>query len=1761
MQNNFVLDSLNQIFPPSTVALLLRSLRQDKVIWSALQDPTFWSAVSSTCVDRLQAWNPGQIGLLVLMNDGVDPTICPPTVESLSPEAVAAALKAYERAGEGGSFPLDLRGHALLALAFWERRRRKGSWRGLGEELTRLSGAAGAFQTWKTSLAILSGWIEDRSQCFDALFEGAEWFTAMRWVGHALLSMPLENPQRIETLSTYLFPQSLDHRLEFLAWLQEQGLDSLARVLADNLTEDLNLLPEEQTLSGKNLIASELNRAEHFRKTGNILQIAGKLVEADYMMQEAQKCLEHVTHAVSLKTGKLGRVRGLDVIQPLAAVMSADHGEDDETAPAVSIPVLLVEIDATLRQGLEDESRQAGQKLYQLIQSSGGKAVSLADFNAVIDPGEVIGTLLRLGLNQEAYDTARLFLDSRPGDCEVLSIFADTCLKINRYEEALHALQMGASLEPENLDWRRNLARVYHLCGDLQASFEERKAIVRAAGPLSAGDQLALAEAALAVSDAGEALLACNQVLAEDAENGLALALRGKSQVLLGNYKDAENDLSRAALYQPDHEVAWLALADLYEEMGAEQKKVEVLREAAMACPQSGAVAFRLAEVYLAKGQAAEALPYLRQASHLQADNPTAALELARTLRLIGRLDEAAGIAAAAVQSWPRNMDLVRLFGEILFESGKREQAAAYLRLANEADPAAADLAVMLAAALLNAAADPVFLEEGEIERKNLAPARDALVKALVHHPDHFNASYMLAEIERLDGKASIALKIYRHLLELPEAHQDRWRWRIQTGLGRSALRAGELEVALAALADAAADCPNNPGVQQMLAEAYLQSQLPQEAVNVAGELLRQQPDDLETVLWYGKVMEQTGRKAEEMNALLHALDINPTSPDLRLRAADKQMAGGAVKEALDTLQPLLGLEDAGAEHWAMAADLFIAGSDETAAAECLCRGIQASLEPRRDLYLKLAALLEKQGDFSSARQILSGLLENFPEDAAGMVLYAFLAHQAGDHPAALKTLERFRRLNIPAVENIDDGVRKYFSDRAAQLLQTSGGLDRLALDCNLAAGNLGGALTDLERLTASHPEDDTLAAMRIELRCRLLLEPYAENSARQPGSGDLQGFSRFCAAAAEAALLTGDLETAQKVLAAGRSGGNTARLAAVEVRCLAREGKVSQSHQLLESLVNDLTGKDAEPALINQEIWLGLACLEAGSWDLAFRLLSAQAERQPADSLAQLALAQASVLAAEYCLLADELKIQTHRPAGSSASFAKIFENAMLALASKNSNRDVQRWRYRGQTVFQPGTATIRALALMQPDVSDIAAVVGALRRMGNTKTAVEAALRFPNHPATLIQLGLACMEADPDRGLAFAIQAVEREPENPILRAAAALLAERNFQEDLALDLLESALEIWPEEPEWQSWAGQLAAHLKEHDTAILHFSKASQLDPDNPAILNSLGAELAAAAEYEKAETALEAACVLQPENSDALLTLAGVKLKLSKHADGLRLAQNAGNLNPKATRPLILQGEIAFAQGKLDAACEFAAAALALDPQDLNAVLFSSRVEQALGNPLAAAEALDRYLQLHPGAFPAILEKARIVYQNQGAHRAVQTIKAIDRSDLHDREAFEFISRLLAETGDFPAAIDICQRALGLYPNDVEIRVRLAALLRKNGDLDQALHEYTEVIRLNPEALEPYLCLADIYRQQRQPGLALKTLQAAIAVSGSDPRPYLQAAELLRDGKEYAAAESMLRRASQLAPDDVEIRRQLGALIALNLVHHSQEASAL
>ena len=75
-----------------------------------------------------------------------------------------------------------------------------------------------------------------------------------------------------------------------------------------------------------------------------------------------------------------------------------------------------------------------------------------------------------------------------------------------------------------------------------------------------------------------------------------------------------------------------------------------------------------------------------------------------------------------------------------------------------------------------------------------------------------------------------------------------------------------------------------------------------------------------------------------------------------------------------------------------------------------------------------------------------------------------------------------------------------------------------------------------------------------------------------------------------------------------------------------------------------------------------------------------------------------------------------------------------------------------------------------------------------------------------------------------------------------------------------------------------------------------------------------------------------------------------------------------------------------------------------------------------------------------------------------------------------------------------------------------------------------------------------------KERREFQQAIQIFEQATSIAPDDPRAPYQAGLALKESKDYRSSETMLRRAVILAPHDLNIRRQLAAVVALNLVHN-------
>jgi tetratricopeptide (TPR) repeat protein len=505
----------------------------------------------------------------------------------------------------------------------------------------------------------------------------------------------------------------------------------------------------------------------------------------------------------------------------------------------------------------------------------------------------------------------------------------------------------------------------------------------------------------------------------------------------------------------------------------------------------------------------------------------------------------------------------------------------------------------------------------------------------------------------------------------------------------------------------------------------------------------------------------------------------------------------------------------------------------------------------------------------------------------------------------------------------------------------------------------------------------------------------------------------------------------------------------------------------------------------------------------------------------------------------------------------------------------------------------------------------------------AIRAAQTYAQHPGVLMQLSLAFLARPQSQmdALEVAVKAANYIAPNPMMaqekqdvdsarqtdapdhpisqhrqnqQALSHYLIARTAhaadKPDIALPAIQAALQNWPDEPRWQARAADIYRLMGDNSSAIPHLSEAARLEPDYAPAHLALGQAYLSLSKRNsglagEAVRALERACDLDPEQPSSWMSLADAYRLAGDLNKASSCAERAIALAPDQVPPLLLRAEIALQAGNPQEAHAQVLAALHLQElhqaplanhsiEDPSLVLLLARTLDQLDRHDEAISALELALPQAHDPLPLLLERVELLKRSKGADNAMQALQEIASEYPDEPSVLYHLAFAHQETGNNEAAVRSAQRALQLaLPSEsgehqpprlsVDDKTALHYLLgrefRLSGQLDQSVHHLNESIRLSPNLLEAYLELGGALQDRRELDQALQVYQQAIQVTPNDPRPYFQAGMALKECKDYQSAETMLRRAVALAPNELSIHRQLGAVVALNLVHNRRKAN--
>ncbi|MGB8253391.1 MAG: tetratricopeptide repeat protein, partial [Anaerolineaceae bacterium] len=966
---------------------VLSALRLDPLVWDALQDEQFCQRALESCASEPEEWNPARLGLLKLGTSLDFRLLREKPVSQLDPDLAAQLLTLSTTSQE----PLSDLGTALLtALLALEKYYQSGQWqRALADIFDHQAVLAPCVMACLIPIApdpvvMLSSFLS--GNLFPEQAERRSLLT------HAILANPLDTEQQIDMLVRVLTTLPEDGQLDTLAWLKQNNLSKIASLVAERLL-------------GKGKSQNQITDKDE-------LQPEDKLANIDMVYTQAM--LQKISGKVD--ESKLTLTRGLDLLKTRQdKLLDALELIDKPATPAVP----------TAQDGMI---------------SSGGNT---DNEQLVVDAQQMVNNI-SLQIQAGEYEQAGNLLTHAqqlfPNDPEISRLRAELSRHNGRSIEAIDALQTAVMLKPDDLSLRKTLAATYEERGAWQDALDERMSFLKYFPTPPEQELLSVAATAIRANQLGVAETACHTILELQPENGQANAIYGELLHAKGEDEKALLHLTRATTLSPDLPAPWLVISRIYRDQGNDTFSNDTLKAAAQVLPDSPEIQFALGENCLANSSPSEALVYLRKAYKYDPSSPAISLRLGENLTALGLYDEADRILANARQTRATDPELALIHSKALLGLGEADQALDTITIALEAETQNTSILSILSE----------IFENVINENKNLAqvlashPKLNGLIghvlstleTAISDHPSSLDLQMLAADLLAETGSPEQAISLYQNLLQkLPYKHEAQWR--AQFGLGRIALRLGQLGAALVALKEASQLMPERSDILKSLAETYRSANLPREALETSHAVVALGTGNADGYLWQADLCLKLGDAAEAATAIEKALALDPGRPEFILMHAQALQASGSPEPALARLDELSARQELDPGNLIAAANLYTLLGNRTKSRTCLQKAVAKSENPNAGLLASLADAYAVENQPEEALQSLDQALAIDPENEVLVIQRCKLLERLGRSSDAREYLLTI--LESPRAASWSNELVSQMQARLAELLREGG--------------------------------------------------------------------------------------------------------------------------------------------------------------------------------------------------------------------------------------------------------------------------------------------------------------------------------------------------------------------------------------------------------------------------------------------------------------------------------------------------------------------------------------------------------------------------------------------------------------------------------------------------------------------------------------------------------------------------------------------------
>lgn len=1755
---------------------LVSTLGVDGNIWSALQAPDFFDRVVLSCGPDVGEWTPDRIALIgesLRRQPG-----------SISPDDARNVLSTIQDDyGQLDSNRFERRDHLLLdayqtAVLIFRQYQQRRNWHFLPflQTADNMSWSRFDLRVWKTRFSILTAFFDDPGICFADLIAAASSYYVVRAVVHGLMTQPQLYDTREQWARTLAQPLSPE-RQQYV-WMELNRIGERSAI-----ERPFRMTPESIRLQSNWMSDSTGSMGNIFHESlrVNDALLDGSAVEAESVLKSLQEKLQRASQQVD------ERIRYLKRFSP-------DTNYQNQQVDAVLTGEFRAAIDryaGMMREaalnGDEDAEVAVYHSLMDAYQRSLGTILDGADryLPGNEDTRLLLETLVHCGYSDEAERIAELMLFDDVPQLQVLDFLIDSERREQEHEVKTQFAEWRFYLAPKNPEHRRYLANIYQQQQKFDQAFEQYRSLLSESAVQERNDWIHFAECGLALGQEGVVIEACQRVTDENPRDSRAHSILGQAYASLGNCESAAYHYDRAIEYDEMEMDAWSGLADLHLRHGNELEAERILVRALEINPRAIKIGYQLADLFAAQQRNEEAIGLYERVVAQEPDHLIAALRLFDLLWQAEQFRRMDDLIRLHWTRWENHPDMCFWYGKLLLEQHRAGEAIPFLRKSINLNDFAVERIRVFGETVADGDGRLLFDDrvEPEFDWDDL---KNVIFSGLGSSPNDFVLNLISAQIllhERMYGEA---LERFNTLLSFRESSLDRWKWQLQVGIGMASMALGNLNVTLAALQIARKIRPDDHRIAVLMAEASMAAGLRENSLKIAEVIRGKHLQNPEMMDWYIDFLIRSG----EVDRANHELDqLSGTGRDQvnnRMKLAGIALRQGAIEALQKNLRATTQLDGLPNNILRKIAYYYDVIGVYESAIEALRMGAYSEEGIQITAVVELWKLFCEQGLYEEALalvddasgEIKASILSQFMKVDSYLLLEQFVD--------AEKLLESLVQLpmedpvweKVPYPDEEETILSKVEAEEWAFFQEPASLFVRLALT-KQALGKPDQAVDAIEKALLFDPRNPLAQYYAAYLilagnmgdktgKISSLLDRWA--AAAEP-EADYQKpyFQNLTAMHLEVVLDSNEPDRMARVKHQLESSSlDRVRKLALEARIAAFEGDLEQGERAGAVVSSELEKTESHhrlnqlgfvfDSILADRYWLADLYSAIEHWNTALELLYEEFSAREQKSY------QTVIRLMKYCCRLYELNefrkglsIQVHLPFHQvdREQWRMIYDQASTAFDELSTETDRAQWDYRkhwlesslsGKPITLDPTL---AAPLKMEDYYALLQLTAHNDAVVNLHQ-VENVISDDAYGVMLLAVHFSQM----GKGYVYVRQALARRPRNPVARYVYAKMAYQQGDLIGAYQSIAVALNQWNDESVWHTFAAELAAKLGENEAVITHRQAVLTLNPvdvDNQLqlvdaylrqssinlavkYLNQLPDSLSdtqrntqvalkiSAAEqlgdYEQVQELVNQIRCIDRISVDAVLAASSLEMRSNHYDRAMEYVQQAYQVDATYGKTLLMLAKILFHEGHR---------------KDASAILSQIGVDTSRD---------------------ILIEKLRLEYEYASEKTYLQDLNQL--LDVYPDEPEFLYMRALTEEkkSRWSEAERMIKSVLQLDRYDVRFHRLAGKLHQKCGHLDQAIQEYSEAIRLDRENVELYIQLANVYRQQRNPEKALDTFQRAIQIVPENEQLYYQTAMILKETNEFDDAQAMLMKAASLAPGNEEIRRQLSAVMALNLVHH-------